>query len=175
MRQEYSRPIAVMVALLATAAGCAQLSVPPAAKATRVAQKQCDPAAAQDDVRVLSTTQVLESEPIYSHVISGNNNYENRLNGAKLVIRPPEGVSSERMTRILQCHGARALLGQIDRAELSNDPYWLPNAWVDISVTPDNGNFAVLLSADSIPDNRQVLVRANAFAETHGLARHADQ
>jgi hypothetical protein len=74
------------------------------------------------------------------------------------------------MTRILQCHSARVLLGQVSPEAVRNDPYWLPGKWVNIEVTPENGNFAVTLSADSLRDNLQVLGHANDYANDHMLA-----
>jgi hypothetical protein len=48
--------------------------------------------------------------------------------------------------------------------------YWLPDAWVNIDVRPEQGNFAVTLSADSVHDNLQVLGRAHHYAGDHMLA-----
>ena len=113
---------------------------------------------------------MLDFQPVYSHVPTSNNNSEERVNGAKLLIRPPKGVSAEEMTRILQCHSARVLLGQVSPAAVPNDPYWLPDTWVDIEVKPEQGNFAVTVSADSVSSNLQVLGRAHSYADEHMLA-----
>jgi hypothetical protein len=72
--------------------------------------------------------------------MTSNNNSEERVSGAKLIVRPPAGVSAEQMTRVLQCHGARVLLGRVDSSAIPDDPYWLPDAWVHIDVRPENGN-----------------------------------
>jgi hypothetical protein len=120
-----------------------------------------------EDVRLLQTTTVVSAMPLYSHVITGKDDSEDRVTGARLIVRPPEGVSAERMTRVLQCHSAQVLLGQVDTSRLADDPYYLPNAWLDIEVKPENGNFVVVLRADSIPDGLAVLHRATAFAEAH--------
>ena len=85
------------------------------------------------------------------------------------MIRPPEAVSAERLTRILQCHSARELLGRDDRVKVASDPYWLPGAWVDIRVTPEDGNYAVDLEADTIAKSLQVYSRAVAYADAHPL------
>jgi hypothetical protein len=73
------------------------------------------------------------------------------------------------MTRILQCHSARQLLGQTDVAELNKDPYCLPGAWIDIRVTPEDGNYAVKLEADTIDKSLRVYARAAAYADAHPL------
>lgn len=139
--------------------------------AAKVARLQCDGSATSEgEVRLLSSTRVLRVDPIYSHVLTSNNNAEERVNGAKLLIRPPNGVSAEQMTRILQCHSARVLLGQANGAAVASDPYWLADSWVNIDVKPENGNFAVTLSADTIHDNLEVLSRANHYGDDHMLA-----
>jgi len=89
---------------------------------------------------------------------------------AKLTVRPPKGVSAEQLTRVLQCHSARALLGQLDGSAVRNDPYWLADTWVTIEVKPENGNFAVTVSADTLRDNLQVFSRAHSYADDHAVA-----
>jgi hypothetical protein len=81
-------------------------------------------------------------------------------------------MTAERLTRTLQCHTARVLLGQVDRSQLPDDPYVLPNEWLDIRVVPEGGNFAVSVEADSVAKNLQVFSRATAYADSHG-ADHA--
>jgi hypothetical protein len=161
--------------MVASAVSCFGLgcgtSPPPAARAAQVEHLQCDEStSAQEAARVLETTKVIASEPIYSNVPTADEGVEHRVNGAKLVVRPPEGVSPERMTRILQCHSARELLRQADRVELANDPYWLPGAWIEIRVTPEDGNYAVTLEADTIGKSLQVYARAVAYADAHPIA-----
>jgi hypothetical protein len=159
------------VGVLSIGVGCASNAPPPAARAAGVERIQCDGSAtAQGEVELLKSVRVLRFEPIYSHVGTANNNSEERVNGAKFLIRPPKGVSAEELTRILQCHNARVVLGQVNGAAVPNDPYWLPDAWVNIDVKPEDGNFAVTISADSIHDNLQVLGRAHHYADEHMLA-----
>jgi hypothetical protein len=154
------------VSVTCVLSACA-MNAPPAARAAEIERMQCaSGSASPDDVRLLQATTVLKAEPIYSRIHT-NSNEEDRVSGAKLLIRPPEGVSADRLTRVLQCHSARVLLGQIDRSQLPDDPYWLPDAWLDIEVTPETGNFAVTLRADSVSKNLAVLSRATAFADTH--------
>jgi hypothetical protein len=165
MSQAHLGLVAFGVACIATA--CAARTTP-TARATAVEQMQCDRSAAGgDDVRVLQRTTVLNAGPLYSHVITGKNGSEDRVTGAKLIVRAPDGVSAERLTRVLQCHSAQVLLGQVDSSRFADDPSWLPDAWLDIEVKPDNGNFAVVLHADSVADGLHVLHRATAFADTH--------
>jgi hypothetical protein len=68
------------------------------------------------------------------------------------------------MTRILQCHSARVALGRPEGVALPNDPFVLPEAWLDIDVKEEEGNFVATVSADTVADNLRVLQRAQAFA-----------
>ena len=149
-------------------AGCSS-APPPSAKAAGVERLQCDTASASQDGLVRST-RVLAVEPLYSHVITSNNNSEERVAGAKLLVRPPSGVTADELTRVLQCHSARVLLGQVNPATVPNDPYWLPDTWVNINVKPENGNFAITIAADSVHDNLTVFGRANHYADDHMVA-----
>jgi hypothetical protein len=150
-----------------TMVACAS-SPPPMAKAAGIEHAQCDASVAAQD-SLVSSTRVLAVQPLYSHVMTSYSS-EERVSGAKLLIRPPAGVSAEEMTRILQCHSAREWLGKVNPDAVKSDPYWLPEAWVNIDVKPEDGNFAVTISADSVHDNLQVFGRANHYADDHMLA-----
>jgi hypothetical protein len=137
----------------------------PADTAATVERRQCTPDVADlANIRLLKTATVLEASPILTHMLTGNNNSEDRVAGAKIVIRPPDGISVDRMTRLLQCHSARALLGQIDVSEWPDDPFWLPGAWLDIEVRPEGGNYVVSVETDSVRNNLKIAARAKAFA-----------
>jgi hypothetical protein len=157
----------VALGVCSLAAGCAS-APPPATRAARVEQVQCDSSGTAQEALVRST-KVLSVQPLYSHIISGKT-AEQRVDGATLLVRPPQGVDAEQMTRILQCHSARVLLGQVNRDAVRNDPYWLPDSWVNIQVKPESGNFAVTLSTDTVHDGLQVLGHANQYADDHTLA-----
>ena len=159
---------ALAAGTLSLAAACA--SQPrPTVQAAGIERLKCDPSSTSQDDLVRSIA-VLHVQPIYSHVMTGGDNAEERVNGAKLLVRPPKGVSAEQLTRVLQCHGARVLLGQINGSAVPNDPYWLPDAWVTIDVKPENGNFAVTVNADTLRDNLQVYGRAHHYADDHMVA-----
>jgi hypothetical protein len=86
----------------------------------------------------------------------------------RLVVRAPAGVSAEQLARLLRCHGARALLGEVERSQLGDDPYWLPGSWVDIDVKDTGRSFVVTLTGNSVTENLRILRRAEAFATEHG-------
>jgi len=136
-------------------------------QAAGVERMQCEPGATGESL--VRSIAVLRVQPLYSHVRTANTS-EERVNGAKLLVRPPQGVGAEQLTRALQCHSARVLLGQISRDAIPNDPYWLPDTWVAIDVTPEDGNFAVTVSAETVRDNLAVFGRANHYADAHMVA-----
>ncbi len=158
------------VAICCLSAACTPV-VTPAAAAAKIEHTQC-PGVEHEDIAILHGTTVLRAEPIYTRQPSKSGE-EVRVSGVKLLIRPPEGVSVEQLTRTLQCHSARALLGQVDRSQLPDDPYWLPDEWLDISVGSENGNYAVSLRADTVSKNLQVFNRVSAYADAHGVLRTA--
>jgi hypothetical protein len=79
-------------------------------------------------------------------------------------------VSSDRRESLLLSHSARIRLGQVNRDTVPNDLYWLPDSWVNIEVKPEDGNFAITISANSIDGNLQVFSRANHCADDHAMA-----
>ena len=158
-------------AIAATVSVACSASPPPAAKAAQTEQRQCVPGqTAQQEDELVRSTRVLAVQPIYSHVRTSNNDAEERVNGAKLLVRPPPGMTIETMTRLLQCHSARILLGQTSADAVTSDPYWLPDTWVAIDVKAEDGNFAVTLTTDTVRDNLRVYGRANRYADEHTLA-----
>jgi hypothetical protein len=166
-----NRPQAISfgLAFVLTCLAC-ERGVPAATAAVSVEQLQCDSRTAPAATQLLQANAVLYIKPLYHHIIVNPNNAEDRISGAKLVLRPPAGVSAEELTRILQCHSARVLLGKVSPADIPDDPYWLADTWLDIQVTPENGNFAVTVVADSVHDNIEVLGRAIRYAHEHMLA-----
>jgi hypothetical protein len=152
---------------VAVASAACSVDTRPAVRAADVERVQCDASATAQD-EVVRSMRVISVEPIYAHIRS-NSNAEERVNGAKLVVRPAQGMTADQLTRILQCHSARVLLGQV-ASKAANDPYSLPDRWVTIEVTPENGNFSVTISADNVHDNLEVYGRANHYADDHMLA-----
>jgi hypothetical protein len=77
-------------------------------------------------------------------------------------MRPQPGFTADRIERTLRCHGARQVLGH--EAQVGCDPYWLPNARVQIDVEQDGDSFVVSIGSDSIEEARTILQHARAFA-----------
>ena len=164
---------------LSLAAGFACLigacaSRPPQAQAAKTERLQCtdDPTAEdQYDLALIQSMAVIKAQPLYSFANTMYVQPEARVNGATLVVRPPPGVSAERMTRALQCHTARAELGQADASPLHVDP---------LSSCPASGSPSTSSTIDralTCRDNRREqhrqwlegpAERANTFAVNRG-------
>ena len=158
---------------LALIPGCAT-EPPPAVRAAATERLQCDgDATSVAATALLRSNDVLEIRPLYSHVLVLPNNAEERVTGAKLLVRPPPGMTAEQMTRVLQCHSARMVQQEVNGAEVANDPFWLSDRWVQILVTPESGNFAVTVMADTVHDNIEIFGRASRYASDHMLVTNA--
>jgi hypothetical protein len=157
--------------VLLPALGCVHEPTP-VERAASLARRQCtDPSLSANEIQVLRDTKVVAAEPITFLAGASTRTEGGRtVSGAKLLVSTPPGVTAEQMDRLLRCHSARALLGQVDPALLADDPFYLPDTWVDIDVRGENGLLAVRLSADRIWQNLAVFHRATAFAETHRAA-----
>ena len=160
--------VGVSAALAIACAGC-EVEQTAEARAANVAQIQCsDPRTSSDEARVLADTRILKVEPWTFRAGSDvRSDGIVRVQGVKLVVRPPDGVTLDEMTRILQCHSAKALLGRVDLPLLPGDPYVLPDTWLDIDVVTEHGVVVIKESADRIWQNLALLKRATAFAEEH--------
>lgn len=157
----YHSSFAILVGCLLAA--CAHSSAPPATTAMQFEKLQCNTGTIpQYDAQVLKETTIIKVDPLYSHVHSSYNDYEARVNGATLLVHAPRDVSPSQMTKALQCHSARAALGQVESAQLQNDPYYLPEASLDIMVEPRDDNYAVTVRAHNVHDGLEVLAHANA-------------
>jgi len=150
------------------ATGCFFFDKSPADRAASVERLQCeDSKSPQDDVQLLQSLRVLYVEPKYMY---NSGQVVAKVTGARIVLRPPDGVTSDRLTRILQCHGARAFLRHVDPAQVPHDPYFLPDAWVSIDVKAEGGNYVAVLESDTITNNLRVLRQANDFAAAQRAA-----
>jgi hypothetical protein len=165
-------PPATTIVLLIDVASLSCASVAPETKAAEVEQLQCEPTTSDEvDLRLMAKMEVLSVHPIYSHIHNATTGTEKRVAGTRLLIRPPEGIDPPRVVRILQCHSARSVLGQLDRSRFPNDPFWLDGTWLEIGVEAETGNLSVSVAADDIPRNLAILERSRAFAAAHPLVR----
>jgi hypothetical protein len=101
-------------------------------------------------------------EPAYSYVHSGPMDPQARLRGARIHVRPLPGLSRESLTRSVECHEVDVTLGRAPMTD--DDPYVLPDRWLDIDVDSEGDGFVVSVRIDELPDAKQVLARAKRFA-----------
>jgi hypothetical protein len=123
---------------------------------------RCQGSSEQDVAPLLSPDSVDSVEPAMSYVQSGSGgDREARLRGARILLRPAPGMSRETLTRSLECHESRVVLGAV--APGADDPYSLPDRWLDIDVDSERDGFVVLVRIDEFQDARRVLDRAKSF------------
>lgn len=135
-------------------------------KAIRTERMQCEAQSSAGDRSIIASATVLEVGAQYSSHTSG----VSQVFATRIVMRPPEGVSVDRMTRVLQCHTARQTLGRADDAPIANDPFYLPNTWLTINVREEDGNFVAVIGADTTDQNLTELRRAKAYAAARAPA-----
>jgi hypothetical protein len=154
------------VCLLACAAvGCAMLSPLPDMRTlvdrAREVSPRCREVPEADMAPLLSVGGIDTVQASYANVSSGVAALEKRLRGARIRVRPTLGMSSEGLTRSLECHQARVALAQIE--PLADDPYVLPGRWLDLDAASGRDTFDVTVSVDDFEDARLVLARARRF------------
>jgi hypothetical protein len=140
----------------------------PLQRAARVARAQClDPKVARDEPRILQETAVVRVQPVTFVSWSARQQGGWALGATKLYAIPPEGITAEEMARVIQCHSAKALLTDVNPAAFADDPFYLPDTWVDSDVKAEKGLYVVTVSAEKIWQNLVLLRRATAFANAH--------
>ena len=120
----------------------------------------------QDDPRVprvsVPNAGAIDSvAPAYSYVHSGPVGPDARLRGARIHVKPLPGFAKEALGRAIECHEARVTLGT--EPPLADDPYILPDHWLDIDVDSDRDGFVVLVRIDEYQYAHEVLARARRF------------
>jgi hypothetical protein len=124
--------------------------------------KKCRGFADPGSLALLIPDNAIDSvEPAYSHVVDPPADH---LRGAQIHVRPLPGLSKESLTRSLECHEASVVLGKARSVE--DDPYTIPERWVDIDVDGNGDNFVVWTRVDNFSDAQKVLARAKSYFET---------
>jgi uncharacterized protein (DUF1501 family) len=91
----------------------------------------------------------------------GKGDVHAELRGATVTVAAEPGVTAEWLNRALECHSAGATLGQVAD---DGDPFFLPGAWVDITVQSAKDGFAIDVSTNSPHDAQRILDRALAWS-----------
>lgn len=134
--------------------------------AKREERQFCGAEPMQIQTEIISPQVIQSVEPFYSIVSTGRTGEESRLQGARLLIRPLEGLGVERLESLLRCHAARENLSQGNREAVMDDPYLLPDALVDIQVESGRGNFVVYLRGHDVQEAHLIFARACRFTAT---------
>jgi hypothetical protein len=153
------------MAVLGLLAGACAMPVPLPVRAASMEANECrDAPPAAEEARALESIRVLAVRPKF---------HQNACNGVctvwgvYLVVRPPRGADPERFARMLRCHNLRVLDGEVDAAQIPDDPYGLLDSWLEIHVDVDSGNYVVTLVGDHVSDTLHILQRAKAYAAAH--------
>jgi hypothetical protein len=85
------------------------------------------------------------------------------VRGATIAVRARLGTTAESLGRALQCHSAKAMLGDVGTA--GYDPFFLPASFVTIDVHAAGYGYDVDVVGATSDDGYQILTRANAFAK----------
>jgi hypothetical protein len=147
--------------------GCASAHTEPRAVAARE-QGECRDVSTMASTVALDGALVDRVEPLLAHVHSFQlGGPEPRLIGARLHIRPVEGVTTASLNQALLCHEVREVLST---PTMSDDPYSLPNEWVDIRVEPEGLGYLVTTEGQAPSHGKALLERATLFAERRRAA-----
>ena len=134
-----------------------------AAQARNDEQQLCR-GAPPTNLAALSPSNVLRVEPILFVIQHGRGNREEQVRGVRLHVTPQPGMTAQSIENALVCHRARRLAGRGEPG-LSNEPWLLPDGWVDISVEEGAGEFVISLRGHEPRDGEAALSRAHAFAQ----------
>jgi hypothetical protein len=135
-----------------------------AADRAREIEPRCKSFTEESSRAMLSAEAIDSVEVAYSYVQSGPVSREARFRGAHIHVKPLPGFSREALTRGIECHEARALLGEI--GPRTDDPYAVADHWLDIDVDSEGDGFAVLVRTDELQVARLVYERAKRFSAT---------
>jgi sterol desaturase/sphingolipid hydroxylase (fatty acid hydroxylase superfamily) len=119
----------------------------------------------EDDVAPLMRRRGLESVETSTTSSLGPNGRVETPRGARIHVRPSAGLTRERIARGLECHEARVIIGRWTAQE--NEPWVLPQKWVDFEVAAEGDGFVVDVITDDPEDAKTVLARAQAFMAHH--------
>jgi hypothetical protein len=164
-----ARRVAAAAALVAIAAvGCGSsdtTNMPTktaADHANYIATTRCNGVNEGQPVNALLSGQtVLGVRPLYTAVDPSKGGANEQLHGAVVTVAAEPGVTAEWLDRVLECHSAGATLGQTAD---DGDPFFLPDAVVDINVQPAKDGFAIQVSTNLPRDAQRILDRATSWA-----------
>jgi hypothetical protein len=154
--------------LAATTVGCAGQTPPqggvktPADRAAFMERTRCSGDDDKLTAAVLNGTAIVGVKPAYSNVGDAKGGPQPELRSAIISVSALPGLTAEWLDSALECHSAKTTLGHAPAA--SNDPFWLPEASIDIDVRPAKDGLDIVVTGYSPDEARRILGRASAFA-----------
>lgn len=153
--------------LLVTVGACAPAATRAAQTAAdREAQVERTRCGGHDDEKSLAPVfrgeAVQNIEALYRRD-DGSPAARSAVRGAAITVRALPGMTEESLGRALQCHSARATLG--DSRGAWDDPFFLPGSFVGIDVHAAGYGFEVEVAGASSDEGYAILTRAQAFAK----------
>jgi hypothetical protein len=109
---------------------------------------------------VLSGQAVTGVRPLYGAKDPSKSDVQDTLQGATVTVAAQPGMTAEWLDRVLECHSAAETLGQTAGYR---DPFYLPDAVVEIMVQPARDGFAINVSTASQSNAQRILDRATAW------------
>jgi|SRR5580658_4599331 hypothetical protein len=156
---------AVALLTLVGCGGASSSAKSPSDQAAELVRTRCASNADETAMApVLDGTAIESVEPLYVSVGGYKTSSATELAGSTLKVRPLPGVTAEWLTRALECHSAKRMMGNI-ASTVSPDPFWLPGKIVEIDARSAHDGFLVDVRAAGPVDGHQVLDRAKAFAK----------
>jgi hypothetical protein len=154
--------LAVMTVFVGACASTELVAQNRIARAESLPPAQCaDAMPAERTTRLLARPEVLEVEPAVDVQRRTKGVPSSRVTGANLRFAAPPGVSSAWLQREIECHQAEVALGLASAAD--NDPYVLPNDWLEIQVHEKGSSFVVATRAGTREAAAAALDRAKRF------------
>jgi hypothetical protein len=157
---------------LVCVAGCRMFSPLPDMRTSADHAREVEPRCKDTSLpRAIPTASDIDSvQPAYSYVHSGPMDPDARLRGARIHVKPMAGFAKESLGRAIECHQVRVTLGM--EPQVTDDPYALPDRWLETDVDSDRDGFVVLVRVDEFEDAREVLARARRFAAVKTISRN---
>lgn len=144
--------------LISIALGCAPSRAEINQRATDYRTQHC--AETPDPAWIFEPGRVVVIAPLTSDVPRGKAGPASYYRGARLGVHPPAPIGAAALEEALRCHGVRQLLA----GAATPDPFWLPDAWVTVSVQGSGEQLLVEVKSERIEDGARLLDRARAFA-----------
>jgi hypothetical protein len=178
-RVAWLRGAAVALLGVVSSLGCDASPAPaktPADQAAELVRTRCVANADEAALAPVFDGSAIEGvAPLYNSVVGYKSGQFTELTGTAIKVRALPGVTAEWLTRALECHSAKRVLGTIASTVAPSDPFWLPGRMVDIDAASAHDGFRVEVRAAGPVEGHEVLDRAKAFVQLRDVALRTGQ